>query len=966
MNSQTFAKGQRWISNTESELGLGVVQEHLNRRITLYFPANDETRTYADNNAPLTRVAYRAGEQIQYGGGRSLTVIEVMENNGCLIYAGVAAAGSPAPGTDAEQITEQIIVPETELDSDVPFGGPKERLLAGQIDSGRRFQLRRQTLEHLARLHHSPAAGLLGARVELLPHQLYIAAEVAARHAPRVLLADEVGLGKTIEAGLILHQQLLSGRARRALVTVPDSLVHQWLVEMLRRFNLPFTLLDAARCDDLASSGIDNPFDSAQLVLCSLSLLVNVPARLEQALQAQWDLLVVDEAHHLVWSEQQASPAYTAVEALARQAAGLLLLTATPEQLGMESHFARLRLLDPARYHDFDHFRAEQAKYQPVNDLVQKLLSAEAPQLFAAGTPLRAELQHYLGDAAAKRLLEALAGGSAAAAEAVADATQVLLDRHGTGRVLFRNTRAAVAGFPERRLQPHPLAAPDAFTAAAPTAIAERLHPEYTLGPNWPRQDSRVSWLAQWLKAIRPAKVLLICAEAETALDLEEHLRLRVGVRSAVFHEGLSLLERDRAAAYFADDIDGAQILVCSEIGSEGRNFQFAHHMVMFDLPRNPDLLEQRIGRLDRIGQTETVQIHVPYYRDTAQERLLRWYRDGIDGFRRACPAGPAIAERFAGQLDQCLSEDDSAAMTALIDATRAFTDTTLAALQAGRDRLLELNACNPRRARQIIEELQQAEAVEALSHYMEQVLDEFGVEQEHHSDSATVLRPGDHMVVHKFPGLPDDGLTATCDRRTALSREDMVFLSWEHPMVSGAMDLVLSADFGNTAFCTLKLPPLAPGTLLVEAIFVLHSTAPRALQLQRFLPAALTRVVLDSHNNDLSNVISDHHLDQLGEAVPKKVARNLVNHARAEIAELVQQAEDRARAQQSRMLADAVASMQRRQQQELERLQALAAVNPNIRRAEIEHIETSTRELEVHLNNARIKLEALRVAVAT
>src|SRR5690606_622242 len=150
-----------------------------------------------------------------------------------------------------------------------------------------RYMLRQETLEHLRRLRQSPAQGLLGARVQLLPHQFYIASEVAERHAPRVLLADEVGLGKTIEAGLILHQQLLTGRASRVLILVPDSLIHQWLVEMLRRFNLHFTILDAERCAALAPSFDDeedegsagdevvNPFESAQLVLCGLAFLVD-------------------------------------------------------------------------------------------------------------------------------------------------------------------------------------------------------------------------------------------------------------------------------------------------------------------------------------------------------------------------------------------------------------------------------------------------------------------------------------------------------------------------------------------------------------------------------------------------------------------------------------------------------------------------------------------------------------------
>ncbi len=105
-----------------------------------------------------------------------------------------------------------------------------------------------------------------------------------------------------------------------------------------------------------------------------------------------------------------------------------------------------------------------------------------------------------------------------------------------------------------------------------------------------------------YLTSHRSQKVLVICAKATTALQLEQVLREREGIRAAVFHEGMSIIERDRAAAWFAEEDTGAQVLLCSEIGSEGRNFQFASNLVMFDLPFNPDLLEQRIGRLDRIG----------------------------------------------------------------------------------------------------------------------------------------------------------------------------------------------------------------------------------------------------------------------------------------------------------------------------------------------------------------------------
>ncbi len=134
------------------------------------------------------------------------------------------------------------------------------------------------------------------ARSGLIPHQLYIAYEVGRRHAPRVLLADEVGLGKTIEVGMIIHQQVLSGRAERILIVVPETLQHQWLVEMMRCFNLHFSIFDEERCiESFAES--DNPFDTQQYVLCSLTFLRKSCKRYEQALEGR--ICWLSMKHHL-------------------------------------------------------------------------------------------------------------------------------------------------------------------------------------------------------------------------------------------------------------------------------------------------------------------------------------------------------------------------------------------------------------------------------------------------------------------------------------------------------------------------------------------------------------------------------------------------------------------------------------------------------------------------------------------
>jgi len=197
----------------------------------------------------------------------------------------------------------------------------------------------------------------------LISHQLYIASEVARRQHPRVLLADEVGLGKTIEAGMIIHAQLTRGAINRVLVVVPEPLLHQWLVEMRRRFNLQFSILDDLLYDESLASATDgNPFLDRQLVLTSLPFLLSSPSVQEHALAAGWDTLIIDEAHHLEATDQSGedSSAYACAAELAAKVPSLLLLTATPEQLGNEGHFARLQLLDSHRFPSLEKFSEEE------------------------------------------------------------------------------------------------------------------------------------------------------------------------------------------------------------------------------------------------------------------------------------------------------------------------------------------------------------------------------------------------------------------------------------------------------------------------------------------------------------------------------------------------------------------------------------------------------------------------------
>ena len=915
----SFAIGQRWISETENSLGLGMITALDFRSITLHFPATDETRIYAVAQAPLTRIELNKGEQLHHQAGWQGEVLDVQEMNGLLFYLVKNEQG------------EDIIINEKELSPIISFSQAKDRLFSSQIDRSEHFALRYQTLLHQQAQFQSPLRGLRGNRAGLIPHQLHIAQEVGNRVNPRVLLADEVGLGKTIEAGMILQNQLFAEKVQRVLIIVPETLQHQWLVEMLRRFNLHFSLFDEERCEDFAEQAI-NPFSTESLIICALDWLKAHPHRVQQAIEAEFDCLIVDEAHHLAWSENAPSAAYLLVEQLANAIPSVLLLTATPEQLGLESHFARLRLLDPERFYDYQAFLKEQENYQPVADAVQSLLSEK---------PLSAVEKNHISDLLNEQdvepLFKALACHNDEEKQAARqELIQNLIDRHGTSRILFRNTRQGVKGFPHR------------------------FYHQVTIDAT--ETDEKIHWLIDFLKSHRNEKILVICKTAQTAIQLEQILREKEAIRSAVFHERMSIIERDRAAAYFSDSENGAQVLLSSSIGSEGRNFQFACHLVLFDLPENPDLLEQCIGRLDRIGQTRDVKIYVPCLANSTQQDLARWYHEGLNAFEQTCPIGMALFEQYEALLK--VRSENKADFEQLIFQTQKQAKALRLALEKGRDRLLELNSNGGEKAQRLASEIAQTDNSLQLVDFALNLFDIIGVEQDDLGENSIVITPTGTMLVPDFPGLKEEGVTVTFDRQLALAREELEFLTWDHPMIRQGIDLIASGDIGKTSMALLINKQLSAGTLLVELIYMIESQSPKGLQLNRFLPPTPVRLLLDSKGNDLAGQVNFDTLQNKLKPLAKDIANKMVKMARPNIEQLIKIGDHKmteiaqAQIQEASRLSDQILST------EINRLIALKAVNKNIRQAEIDVLEKQRVLSLEELSKASWRLDSLRVIV--
>ncbi len=950
-NQIKFKAGQKWISNAEPDLGMGRVQSMEHRQVTIYFDLVEEERTYARQEAPLTRVKFTSGDEIKTRAGSIVEVLEAIEEDSLYTYR----------CSDAGTV---VFIHETELDPNVRFNKPEERLFTHQIDDNRWFNLRYHSLERIAHLATTQSRGLYGARVSLIPHQLYIASEVASRFAPRVLLADEVGLGKTIEAGLIIHQQLQTGRASRILVVVPPALTFQWFVEMIRRFNLQFTVLDEERCQQISAdnsplvededdesqeerlepedtSSLQNPFHAQQLVLCSLDLFTENSKRLNQAVDSRWDLIVVDEAHHLKWTPEAASEEYMAIEALSAASTGLLLLTATPEQLGRTGHFARLRLLDPHRYHDYDAFLAEESTFESVADAVNSLLTGK--------DEVKSE---------ARKAIISLLGTSDERTDDQLMAS--LLDRHGTGRVLFRNVRSSVKGFPQRKAVPVPLHLPEEYKTK------ESWFPEVEFG-DWTSFDTRVKWLIETLSDASD-KFLVICAHQQTAIALEHHIKNRTTIRSTVFHEGMDLVARDRSANYFSDTYKGAQVMICSEIGSEGRNFQFASNLVLFDLPLGPDLLEQRIGRLDRIGQKNDVTLYIPYFENAKNENLFRWYHEAMDLFSEPNPVGQNLFDELFAKFSE------STDLTAFLSSARESNLTRLENMSRGRDRLLELNSHQPDRSARIVEDILSEDASELLQQYMELSFEVFGLESEPLGDGVFNVKPTETMVRNTsvsletqghshYPELPEEGVLITYNRATALTREDVSFFTWENPMVQQALDVILSDVTGNSAMIVIKHPDFKAGTLLLESLHVVNCIAPAEIMSDRFMPPQVLRSLI---NPDLQDISTDIRFNEFREPlkVPADTLRKILDSQVKGINNMLASARTIATEKLDAIKVKGQQKMESDLDMEIERLQQLMLVNNNVRAEELEFLQHQKEALHRAIEQTSMRLDALRILV--
>jgi len=356
----------------------------------------------------------------------------------------------------------------------------------------------------------------------------------------------------------------------------------------------------------------------------------------------------------------------------------------------------------------------------------------------------------------------------------------------------------------------------------------------------------------------------------------------------------------------------------------------------------------------------------VPYINKSTDQKLFRWYDEGLNAFRCNSSSAQRVADILHAELLDVLNATDTSGLDAFVEKTRSLSVELEQQMHNGRDQLLELNSCRKELAEDLIDLLNAFEKEGALWPYMEDLFECYGVDTEFHSPDCFIVRPGDHLRISHFPGLNEDGLTVTGNRQIALEREEFQFITWEHPLVTASMDLVLSSETGNAAISVVKHEQLRGGQFLLECLFVVECSAPAELQIGRFLPHTPIRVLIDQNKKDQTEAIEHRDLIEPGIKFDKQKITAFLGNQRLHLANMLVIAEQKAKNDMDDLVANATARMLESLSAEIKRLVRLQKVNPSIKTEEIEQLKDVAMLAHENIQSAQLRLDAVRFIITS
>ena len=797
-------------------------------------------------------------------------------------------------------IPTTVNVPESDLFIP-PVTDPVERFKIGEIGSTKRYMLRQVAQRYRMQNSQDDLVSLGQSQVSIQPHQVSVVHKVAQNYPHRFMLCDEVGLGKTIEAGMALKELRAKSDVERVLVMAPPNLVRQWQFELRTKFNEEFAVLNTATVNNMRENGYaGNPFAHPEHpnVICS-SRWVSGNRWRNLCVEAHWDMIIVDEAHH---ARRHPDGSTTAPYRLLRDLAPdeqvnrpMLFLTATPMQLNTSELYALVEILDPTLFPSEEDFDEHRKAMPGLSALAQKLSAAhEFPVPGDDGEETERTVRQIsewldMDDGEVRVSLRSGRGELRAISEK-------LSDKHRLSEVMIRNRKSYVGGFMPRsatrwevELSPEERAAMDALEdyvrvgyqfaedadarsmgfvmvifqkltassiAAIRASLAKRkekvqanlnasgmsrddmddlldqdadaenvveqgataadfsarelvlLNNAIIALDNVGETDSKarvfVDKLAELFGERPDEKVLVFTQFRETQNHLADLLKNR-GWNVNVFHGGMNPREKDAAIERFRTN-GGPQILISTEAGGEGRNLQFCHLLVNYDLPWNPMKVEQRIGRIDRIGQDKPILIFNLWVKDTVEERVLDVLENRIRMFEETVGGlDPILGDEKSIETDieKIMMVAEEEANEVLDNFDRRIDEKRQNAQEAGAmlgDFIMDTKSFR-REIAETISGQQSRVDNENFEQFIRQLLLEVKTRVEKSGDVYELTFIGDFFHDHRrrlFPSGPR--MTAVMRPDRMADAESIDFMVFGHPVVETIVERVLSEDYeGNT-----------------------------------------------------------------------------------------------------------------------------------------------------------------------
>jgi len=359
------------------------------------------------------------------------------------------------------------------------------------------------------------------------------------------------------------------------------------------------------------------------------------------------------------------------------------------------------------------------------------------------------------------------------------------------------------------------------------------------------------------------------------------------------------------------------------------------------------------------------VNIHLPWFTGTSQEALVKFYTDSLQIFEKPNPVAAQVSQLLDSELTQAMDAPaDSDLQAKFLAHSKQMNEKLLEEHALGRDRLLELNSCSAELAPTLLNPVTELEHRDSPATFLRQVFASYGLDTEENANGTCSVKPGDDMLIESFPQVPDDGLTFTLDRKLALSRDDLPFVNWLHPLVLQSLDMVLQNNYGKCCVGTLRDKRLATGSLVLESIYRVTVSAPQRLQVTRFFPTSTLRTVVDSQKRSLGKALPAEFLDSRMQAMDKNAIGELISDRKPVLQLLNKLSQQVAQKLLPELCERHTNCMHASLDSEIQRLQALKAVNPLVSEDELVYLQQQRARLTEAFTSARLQLEALRLFV--